>query len=181
VFPATDDRLRTRVRTPVGEFPFQQWFVARRHDDPVDRVVYEGSGSAEPAPGALEAIADADLIAIAPSNPYTSIHPIVAVGALRTALKDRRAPCVAVSPLIGGTTVKGPAASMLERLAGGTSPRHVADCYAGLIDTLVIDEADAAEAEDAGVRCIVTDTLMREAPDRRRLAEAALGAAAVST
>ena len=180
VIPATDDRLRTRVRTPTGELSFQEWFVMRRHEDPVEEVVYEGAPAAAPAPGALEALADADVIALAPSNPYMSIHPILAVDAIRSAVAGRTVPCVAVSPLIGGRTVKGPADSMLERLAGGTSPRQVAQCYSGLIDALVIDEADANEAEDAGVRCIVTETLMKDEAARRRVAEAALEAVSVA-
>ena len=179
VLPATDDLLRTRVHTPAGELSFQEWFVARRHEDPVNEVVYAGAESAEPAPGVVEALDGADLIALAPSNPYMSIGPILAVPEVRHALERRRVPCVAVSALIGGKTVKGPADSMLERLAGGTSPRHVAACYPGLIDALVIDEADADEGDDAGVPCIVTRTLMSDAPARRRVAEAALDAAAV--
>ena len=125
----------------------------------------------------LEALAAADLILVAPSNPYVSVAPILAVGALRDALAARRVPCVAVSPLIGGRAVKGPADRMLTRLAGGTSPRHVAASYPGLIDALVVDEADADDVEGLGdVRPIVTQTLMRDADARRRLAEAALGA-----
>jgi LPPG:FO 2-phospho-L-lactate transferase len=181
VLPATDDPLRTRVRTPAGELAFQEWFVARRHEDPVDEVVYDGAESAAPAAGVTEALGAADLLALAPSNPYLSIGPIIAVPAIRSALERRRVPCVAVSPLIGGETVKGPADSMLERLAGGTSPRNVARCYVGLVDALVIDEADTDEADGAGVRCIVTRTLMSDAAARRRVAEAALEAAAVST
>ena len=96
-----------------------------------------------PAPGVLEALDAADVIVIAPSNPYVSIGPILAVEEIRAALERRRVPCVAVSPLIGGRAVKGPADRMLARLAGGTTPAHVAGCYPGLIDALVIDEADA--------------------------------------
>jgi LPPG:FO 2-phospho-L-lactate transferase len=179
VLPATDDRLRTRVRTPAGELAFQEWFVTRGHEDQVDEVVYAGAESAEAAPGVVEALTAAELIAIAPSNPYMSIGPILAVPAIRRALESRSVPCVAVSPLIGGKTVKGPADTMLERLAGGTSPRQVTDCYLGLIDALVIDETDADEADEAGVPCIITETLMRDVSARRRVAEAALEASAV--
>ena len=181
ILPATDELLRTWLDTPNGSFPFQQWFVARAHRDPVDRVRYEGAAGARPAPGVLEALHEADLILIAPSNPFVSIGPILAVERIRSALERRRVPCVAVSPLIGGRAVKGPAGEMLQRLQGGTTPAHVAQCYPGLIDVIVIDEADAGDAEALaalGVRPVVTQTLMRDATARRRLAEAALNAVA---
>ena len=175
VLPATDDRLRTWIETPVGEFPFQEWFVARGHRDEVDAVRFEGE--AAPAPGALDALEQAELLLLAPSNPYVSIGPILAVEAIREALAARRVPAVAVSPLIGGRAVKGPADRMLARLAGGTSPAHVAAQYAGLIDALVVDEADAHDLDGlAEVRPIVTRTLMTDPDARKRLAEAALGA-----
>jgi LPPG:FO 2-phospho-L-lactate transferase len=177
ILPATDDPLRTWLDTPNGSFDFQHWFVARAHRDPVDRVRFEGAADARPAPGVLEALHEADLILIAPSNPYVSIAPILAVARIRSALERRRVPCVAVSPLIGGKAVKGPAADMLERLEGGTTPAHVAQCYPGLIDALVVDERDAAG--DVGVRTIVTKTLMHDVASRRALAEAALDAVAL--
>jgi LPPG:FO 2-phospho-L-lactate transferase len=177
LLPATDDRLRTWLETPAGTFPFQEWFVGRGHRDEVDAVRFEGDEAARPAPGVLEAIGGADLILLAPSNPFVSVGPILAVRELRDALARRRVPSVAVSPLIGGRAVKGPADRMLQRLSGGTLPRHVAGCYAGLIDALVVDESDAHDLGGLGdVRPIVTQTLMRDAEARRRLAEAALGA-----
>jgi LPPG:FO 2-phospho-L-lactate transferase len=176
LLPATDDRLRTWIGTPAGEFPFQEWFVARGHRDEAERLRFEGAESAAPAPGVLEAIEAADLLLIAPSNPYVSIAPVLAVSAIRDALAARRVPCVAVSPLIGGKAVKGPADRMLTRLAGGTSPRHVASCYAGLIDSLVVDEADGDDLDGLGdVEPVVTRTLMSDEAARRRLAETALG------
>lgn len=178
ILPATDDPLRTFLDTPNGSFDFQHWFVARGHRDLVDRVRFEGAADARPAPGVLDALHEADLILIAPSNPYVSIGPILAVERIRSALERRRVPCVAVSPLIGGKAVKGPAADMLARLEGGTSPAHVAERYPGLIDALVIDEADADT--HAGVRTIVTRTLMHDAASRRALAEAALDAVALT-
>lgn len=171
LLPSTDDRLRTWIATPAGELPFQEWFVARGHRDQVDGVRFEGD--ARPAPGVLEAIDAADAILIAPSNPYVSIAPILAVAGVRESLERRRVPCVAVSPLIGGRAVKGPADRMLLRMAGGTTPAHVACCYKGLIDALVIDESDEPNAD---VPTIVTRTLMRDADARRRLVEAALEA-----
>jgi LPPG:FO 2-phospho-L-lactate transferase len=159
--------------------PFQEWFVRRGHRDDVDGVRFERDERLRPAPGVLEALSGADLIVIAPSNPYVSIGPILAVEEIRDALAVRAAPSVAVSPLIGGRAVKGPADRMLARLAGGTAPRHVASCYPGLIDALVLDESDSAEGLD--VRAIVTRTLMSDAAARRRLAGAALEAAAALT
>lgn len=179
ILPATDETLRTWLDTPNGSFPFQQWFVARAHRDPVDRVRFEGANAARPAPGVLEALHEADLILIAPSNPFVSIGPILAVERIRSALERRRVPCVAVSPLIGGRAVKGPAAAMLQRLQGGTTAAHLAQCYPGLIDALVIDAEDAEDADALaalGIRPLVTQTLMRDAASRKRLAEAALDA-----
>jgi LPPG:FO 2-phospho-L-lactate transferase len=175
LLPATDDPLRTFIETPEGTFPFQTWFVARGHRDEVDAVHYAGSPDATPAPGVIDALGAADVILIAPSNPYVSIGPILAVDGIRAALERRTVPCVAVSPLIDGRAVKGPADRMLRRIAGGTSPAHVASCYAGLIDALVIDEADAPA--DADVRVVVTRTLMTDLEAARRLAAAALDAA----
>ena len=178
LLPATDDRLRTRIRTPAGEFDFQEWFVARGHRDRADEVVYEGAAEARPAPGVLEALEAAELIAIAPSNPFVSIGPILAVGEIRAVVERRRDRVVAVSPLIGGRAVKGPADAMFTSLAGGTGAGQVTDCYKGLIGSLVLDEADADDAEavaERGVRPLVTRTLMSEPEARRGLVETVLG------
>jgi LPPG:FO 2-phospho-L-lactate transferase len=183
LLPATDDPLRTWVETPAGPFAFQDWFVRRGHRDPVDAVRFEGAESARPAPGVLEALQAADLIAIAPSNPFVSVAPILAVREIRTALERHRVPAAAVSPLIGGRAVKGPADAMFGRLAGGTEPRHVAGCYEGLIDALVLDEADAGGAGAVaalGIEPVVTRTLMRDDETRHRLAETVVGVAAAA-
>ena len=177
LLPATDDPLRTFVETPAGTFSFQTWFVARGHRDEVDAVHYAGAPEARPAPGAVAAIDEADVIVVTPSNPYVSIRPILAVDEIRLALERRRVPCVAVSPLIGGRAVKGPADRMLRRMAGGTTPVHLASCYEGLLDVLVIDEADASAELPDDIRVVVTRTLMRDAEARRRLAQDVLGAA----
>jgi LPPG:FO 2-phospho-L-lactate transferase len=176
IVPATDDPLRTFVNTPAGTFGFQDWFVARGHRDDVDAVTFEGEEQAGAAPGVLEALFEADALMIAPSNPFVSIAPILAVRTLRRAFERRRVPCIAVSPLIGGRAVKGPADRMLLRMAGGTTPRHVTDCYTGLIDALVIDEADSPAVETAA-SLVVTQTLMTDREAARRLAEVALEAA----
>jgi LPPG:FO 2-phospho-L-lactate transferase len=182
LLPASDDRLRTRIRTPAGEFEFQEWFVARGHRDRADEVVYDGAAEATPAPGVLEALEAAELIAIAPSNPFVSIRPILAVDEIRTAVARRRERVVAVSPLIGGRAVKGPADAMFTSLAGGTGAGQVTDCYKGLIGALVLDEADADDAEsvaERGVRPLVTRTLMSEPDARQALVETVLGLVAV--
>jgi LPPG:FO 2-phospho-L-lactate transferase len=177
LLPATDDPLRTFLETPAGTFAFQTWFVERGHRDEVDAVHVAGAPDARPAAGVCEALAAADVIVVAPSNPYVSIGPILAVDAIRTAVAERSVPCVAVSPLVGGRAVKGPADRMLRRLAGGTTPAHVASCYPGLIDALVVDRSDGPVELPDGVRLVVTDTLMTDADAARRLAAAVLDAA----
>ncbi len=168
ILPATDDRLRTHVHTPAGRFAFQEWFVGRGHRDDVDAVEYEGAETARPAPDVVDALEAADAILIAPSNPYLSTGPILAVSAIRDAIERRRVRCVAVSPLVGGAAVTGPAARMLTRMAGGSTPAHVTACYKGLIDALVIDESDAPAVAD--VELVVTQTLMPDREAERRLA-----------
>jgi LPPG:FO 2-phospho-L-lactate transferase len=176
LLPATDDSLRTVVVTPAGAFPFQEWFVARGHRDEVDEVRFDGASIAAPAAGVLEALAAADALVIAPSNPYVSIQPILAVTPIREALAGRRVRCVAVSPLVGGRAVRGPADRMLRRMAGGTEPRHVAGCYEDLIDVLVVDHGDLPA--DAPVTLVGAPGLMIDLEASRRLAAAALEAAA---
>jgi LPPG:FO 2-phospho-L-lactate transferase len=172
ILPATDDRLRTQVVTEGGTFAFQEWYVGRAHLDEVDVVLYDGAESARPAPGLTEALAAADALLLAPSNPYLSIGPILAVEAIRSALESRGVRCVAVSPLVRGRAVTGPLDRMLRRMAGGTSPAHVAGRYEGVIDALVSDEEDAAV--HAGVELVLAATLMRDRDAERRLAERVL-------
>jgi LPPG:FO 2-phospho-L-lactate transferase len=176
LLPASDDPLRTHVDTAAGTFAFQDWFVARRHQDEVNELRYEGAERATPAPGVLEAIEEAEAIVFAPSNPYVSLLPILALPAIRDAIAARRVRSVAVSPLIGGRSVKGPLDRMLTRMAGGTTPAHMAACYEGLLDALVIDGADAPA--EAPVPLVVTATLMEDRDDSRRLAETVLEVAA---
>ena len=176
ILPASDDPLRTWITVEGGELPFQEWFVRERHEPEALGIRFEGAEAARPAPGVLDALAEADLIAIAPSNPFVSIGPILAVEPIRAALAERRVPAVAVSPLIGGRSVKGPADRMLKRFKGGTSPFQVTQCYKGLIDALVYDESDGEVELD--VRPLVTRTLMTDAEGRRRVAETALEATA---
>jgi LPPG:FO 2-phospho-L-lactate transferase len=172
IVPATDDRLRTHVVTPAGRFGFQEWFVGRRHADDVDAVEYHGASDARPGVGVLDALGAADAIVFAPSNPYLSIGPILAVEALADAIEARTVRCVAVSPLVGGAAVTGPLGRMLMRIAGGTTPAHVTQCHKGLIDALVVDESDLpAEAE---VELVAARTLMIDREAERRLAQVVL-------
>ena len=175
VLPMSDDRVRTVVRTDAGELAFQEYFVRRGWQDEVRGVRFEGAEAARPAPGVLEAIADAEAVIIAPSNPLVSIGPILAVPGVREALRDTQAPVAAVSPIIGGRALKGPADRMLSALGHEASALGVARLYADFLDALVLDREDEALApavEALGVRAVVTDTVMRDAETRRALAEA---------
>ena len=141
---------------------------------------FEGEDAAQPAPGVIKAIGQAELIVICPSNPFISIWPILAVAGIREAIERRRVPAVAVSPLVAGRAIKGPADRMLERLAGGTEPGRVASCYSDVADVLVFDESDGAGAgavERQGIRPVVTRTLMQDEAAAVALAESVLACA----
>ena len=179
VLPMSDDPVRTRLQTGEGWMDFQEYFVRRRCEPRVHAVDYAGAGVAAPAPGLLEALRDPGLaaIVICPSNPLLSIGPILAVPGIREAIASRRAPAVAVSPLIGGAAVKGPTAKMMRELGGDATASEVAHGYAGLIDALVADPADAGLAYPPGLRVHSAPALMNSIEDRERLARAALAAA----
>jgi LPPG:FO 2-phospho-L-lactate transferase len=140
LLPATDDRLRTKLATQEGELDFQEWFVARRHQDRVRGIRFEGAEEARPAPGVLEAIADAELVIIAPSNPFVSIQPILAVPGIGEALKSKRV--AAISPLVGGRAFRGPLREMLESLGYAPSAAGVAAVYGDLVDVFVVAPGD---------------------------------------
>jgi LPPG:FO 2-phospho-L-lactate transferase len=183
LLPSTDDRFRTVIDTPGGELDFQTYYVRHGHRDEVVGIRFNGAQTATPAPGVLDAVLAAQAVIIAPSNPLISIGPILAVPGIREALMKRTVPCVAVSPIVGGAALRGPAATMLRALGHQASPLGVADLYSGLIDAMVIDDVDraaSAELERRGVKAVVTDTIMRDAPARRRLAVVALEAAGIS-
>src|SRR6478609_526810 len=183
LLPATDDRLRTIIGTAEGEIDFQTYYVRRGHSDVVTSIRFDGAETATPAPGVIEALRDARAIVIAPSNPLISIEPILAVAAVREQLAARTATCVAVSPIVAGRALRGPAAAMLESLGHEASPAGVAAIYQGLADVLVVDAQDAelaARVEQLGMRAVVVDTIMRDAAARERLARAALDAAGIA-
>ena len=173
LLPVTDDRLRTLVDTPSGRVAFQEYFVHRQHADAVLGVELDGADAARPAPGVLDAVAGADLLVVAPSNPFLSVEPVLAVPGVRDAVLASPARRVAVSPIVGGQAIKGPAAQILETLGHEVSALGVARLYAGLVDVMVVDDADAALAgpiRDLGVEVLVTDTIMGGAAGRERLA-----------
>ena len=186
LLPVTDDPLRTKVTIrdddtpPEGaEIGFQEYFVQRHHDVPVRGVRFEGFETATPAPGVLAAIAKADVVVIAPSNPIVSIGPVFAVPGVLDAVRARRPNVVAVSPIIAGAALKGPADRLLTELGHEASVVGVARLYAPAVGTLVIDEADAdlADAVRAeGMRCVVAPTIMRDPLAAKTLARIALGA-----
>jgi LPPG:FO 2-phospho-L-lactate transferase len=168
VLPVTDDRLRTFVSTDQGELSFQEYFVGRQHAVPITGVRFEGAEAATPAPGVLEAIDGADVVVVAPSNPVVSIGPLLAVREVREALVRRRDDVVAVSPIIAGAALKGPADRMLTELGHEASAVGVAGLYRDVAATLVLDDADAELAprvQAEGMACVVTPTVMAD-PDR---------------
>jgi LPPG:FO 2-phospho-L-lactate transferase len=172
VVPMSDDPVSTVVHTNEGALPFQEYFVRRQCEPVLQRVEFKNADRARPSPAAIEALRDRDLTAIiiCPSNPYLSVDPILAIPSMRDAICDAGAPVVAVSPLIGGNTVKGPTAKILSELKKERSPLTIARHYHDLIDGLIIDHADRYSAAALPVPVRVTDTLMRTLEDRERVA-----------
>jgi LPPG:FO 2-phospho-L-lactate transferase len=180
VLPVTDDPLRTMITlAETGEeVGFQDYFVARRHAVPVKGVRFAGAPDARPAPGVLDAIAGAATVVVAPSNPIVSIGPVLAVPGVQEAVEARRDTVVAISPLVAGRALKGPADRLLRELGHEDSVVGVARLYAPFTGTLVIDHADADRADEVraeGLRCVVTDTIMRDPAAAAALSAVALG------
>ena len=177
ILPMTNMRVETRVDTPSGEFSFEEYFVQRWYQDPVNGVSFAGASASRPAPGVLEAIAGAQAVLLAPSNPVTSIGPILAVPGIRDALAKTSAPVVAVSPIIGHAAVLGPAANLMAAQHLDVSVSGVAEAYGGFLDVLIAHDSDADAAQMLSndhlqIRC--TNILMRTAEDKSRLAQFAL-------
>jgi LPPG:FO 2-phospho-L-lactate transferase len=175
VLPMTDDDVRTMVQTDQGEMAFQEYFVHRGCKPAVHGFRFFGADAARPAPGVIEAIEAADLVVICPSNPWVSIDPILAIPGVRQRVASRTA--VAVSPLVGGKAIKGPAAKMAAELGVEATPASLAAHYNGVIGGWVYDAADpdaGGPLARQGVLSLRTDTLMRSDRDRRRLAEEVL-------
>jgi LPPG:FO 2-phospho-L-lactate transferase len=173
ILPMADEQIPTRVRTPSGELAFQEYFVRRRHEDDALGVRYEGADTAQPTTEARKALAEAEVILLCPSNPFVSIGPILAVAGMRTLVRSATAPRVAVSPIIGGRALKGPADRMLATMGHEVSAYGVAAWYGDLLDGIVIDKQDALLApriEALGLRTLVTNTIMASVDDRVQLA-----------
>jgi len=177
ILPMTNMRVETRVDTPSGEFSFEEYFVQRWYQDPVNAVRFAGAEEAKAAPGVLDAIARARAILIAPSNPVTSIGPILAVPGIRDALIKTSVPIVAVSPIIGHSAVSGPAASLMAAQHFEVSIAGVADAYRDFLDALIAHDSDAAAAQalcDHRFQVPCTNILLRNSEDKARVARLAL-------
>ena len=181
IVPVTDDRLRTMVAVDgPEEIGFQEYFVDRQHAVAAHAVRFDGADRCRPAPGVIDAVESSACLVVAPSNPIVSIEPVLAVPGVRDAVAAARDRVVAVSPIVAGAAIKGPADRMLRELGHDPSVVGIARLYAPLAATLVIDRADADRADEVeaeGVRCVVTDTIMRDVERAAALATAVLDAA----
>jgi LPPG:FO 2-phospho-L-lactate transferase len=179
LLPMSNSRVETRIGTPVGELSFEEYFVERWFQDPVESVRFAGAADAEPAPGVLDAILSADTVVLAPSNPITSIGPILAVPGVREALQRTKARIAAVSPIVAGAAVSGPAGILMTSQGLPVSIAGVAQYYHDFLDVLVADVRDAEAAEDlrkSGLRVHTAQTVMRTTEERAELAHAVLEA-----
>jgi len=179
ILPVTNDRLRTKIRTDDEVLEFQEYFVKRRTEGHAREIILDGVESAAPSPGVIEAIREADGVIITPSNPLVSIGPPLAVAGVREALRETAAKVAAVSPIVGGKALKGPADRMLRDQGLESSAVSIARLYEDFLDVLVIDEADEALApaiEALGVEVVVTDTIMKSMAKKSALARTVLDA-----
>jgi LPPG:FO 2-phospho-L-lactate transferase len=177
ILPMSDSRVETRVMTPIGELSFEEYFVQRWYQDPVESVRFAGAAEARPAPGAIDAIMAASVVLIAPSNPVTSIGPILAVPGIREALAQTQASVVAVTPIVAGAAVSGPTGVLMAAQGLPVSIAGVAQAYHDFLDILIADTRDAQAAEElkrSGLRVHCTPTLMRTSDDQAQLARAVL-------
>jgi len=184
VVPMSNDSVRTRVCTPSGELEFQTYFVKRRARDSVSGVRFAGAERANPAPGVLEAIAHAEAIILCPSNPFISIGPILAIPGIREALRQRRQRIAAISPIVGGRALKGPAARMMRGMSLTPSAAEVARQYADFVGVFVVDQIDSKESpcvDALGMRPVVTNTVMSGLRERRALARQVVRALEIET
>ncbi len=175
IIPATDDYLRTFVDTEVGLLPFQEYFVKMKFDVKVKAVLYRGAENARPAKGVMESLKRANGVIIAPSNPLLSIGPILAVKGIREALRGQRV--VAISPIVGGRALKGPADRIMRDLGIRVDPVGVAQLYGDFLDVLILDRVDekfVEEVEGLGIKAVVADTIMDSLERSIKLAEVAV-------
>jgi LPPG:FO 2-phospho-L-lactate transferase len=172
--PMSNERVRTRICTPSGELEFQTYFVKRRARDRVTAMRFEGASEAAPAPGVLDAIAEAEAVILCPSNPFISIGPILAVPGIREALQRIRGRVLAISPIVGGRALKGPAARMMKSMGLRASAAEVAKLYQDFVGVFVLDEVDrkqAVQVEALEMRAVVTNTIMSGLRERKALAK----------
>jgi LPPG:FO 2-phospho-L-lactate transferase len=173
IIPVTNDRLRTKIRTDDGVIDFQEYFVKRRTEGHTWEVLFDGAEDAVPAPGVLDAISNSESVILTPSNPLVSIAPILSVPGVRDALANTDAKIGAVSPIVGGKALKGPADRMLRDQNMPATPTTIAKLYLDFLDVLVIDNADADQAADIeglGLEVVVTDTIMASMDKKAALA-----------
>jgi LPPG:FO 2-phospho-L-lactate transferase len=177
ILPMSDSRVETRVDTPAGELSFEEYFVQRWYQDPVNSVHFAGASDAEPAPGVIDAILSADVVLIAPSNPVTSIGPILAVPGVRDALTRARGKVAAVSPIVGNAAVAGPAGILMAAQGLPCSIAGVARAYEDFLDLLICDTRDARDANalrESGLQVQCAKTIMRSAEEKAALARSVL-------
>jgi LPPG:FO 2-phospho-L-lactate transferase len=183
LLPATDQRLRTLVQTPQGTLEFQEWFVGRRARDPVTGVRFAGLRTARPAAGVLEHLRTAAGVILCPSNPFISLGPILAVRGIRETLRRIAAPVAAISPIVGGRALKGPAARMMKNMRMRVSASGVAELYRDFVNIFVLDTVDRSQAdkiERLGMHAIVTGTVMTGLREKKALAAEVLKAMGVA-
>jgi LPPG:FO 2-phospho-L-lactate transferase len=174
VLPMTNDRFETWIRTDAGWIHFEEYYVRRAFRDKVTGLEFRGAESARPAPQAVEALSEADLVIVAPSNPIVSIGTILAVRGIREALQRRDKLVVAISPIVGGAPLKGPAHKLMSYCGADVSPRGVAKLYEDFLDLLILDNVDEALISDinsVGIEAIATNTIMKTIEDKVRLAK----------
>ncbi|HTK07502.1 MAG TPA: 2-phospho-L-lactate transferase [Ktedonobacteraceae bacterium] len=183
IIPMSNEPIATHIQTPAGLFHFEEYMIQRRSADEVQNVVFVGAEQARPAPGVIDAIKQAEAILIAPSNPIVSIGSILAVPGIHDALHETSGMIVAVSPIVGGAPIKGPADKLMRGLGLDVSAVGVTRCYRDFLDVMVIDQQDAELAgavEDLGIPCVVTDTIMKDAESKAALARTVLQAAGIA-
>ena len=180
ILPMTNDAFATKIVTERGTMHFEEYFVKRNAQDKVLNVVFEGVDKAQPASGVIEAIKDSELVAICPSNPIVSIGTILSVKNVRAALRATRGNVVAISPIVGGRPIKGPADKLMEGLGLTVSAYSVANLYHDFLDVFIIDNVDQMEKErieDLGLEVVVTNTIMKTLDDKIKLAKLAVESA----
>ncbi|MFP3985365.1 MAG: 2-phospho-L-lactate transferase [Candidatus Bathyarchaeia archaeon] len=179
ILPVSNERIIPQIVTDVGKMHFEEYLVKRGARDKVLNVVFEGAGMLRPAPGVIESIKVAECVIVCPSNPIVSIGPILAVKGIREALMETAAKVIAISPIVGGATIKGPADKLMRGLGLEVSAYSVASLYCSFLDVFILDEVDKLEKkkiESLGVKAITANTIMHSLQDKIELAKLTLGA-----